>query len=157
MITGSGFAAGPEFYRHLAHDRVTFRTSIRASLRRYYLMDAELNAPHLAHDHAFLNLYAVHYDYPRVDYYNPGPNSKKTGRTDYLLESTQFEFRGALKPVDRFRLGVLGKYLLENVGPGRDDEYASASQVLYGAIQAGAPIPERLSARRRLRSIRLAR
>jgi hypothetical protein len=79
LITGSGFAAGPEYYRHLVHDQVTLRASLRASLRKYYLMDEELSAPHLAEDHAFVNLYAVHYDYPDMDYYGPGPNSKKPG------------------------------------------------------------------------------
>ena len=129
LITGSGFAAGPEYYRHLLHDQVTFRASLRASLREYYLMDAELSAPHLAKDHAFVNLYAVHYDYPDMDYYGPGPNSKKTGRSDFLLETTQFEFRGGIQPVNHLRLGALGKYLMENVSQGRDDEYASANQI----------------------------
>ena len=27
LITGSGFAAGPEYYRHLVHEQVTFRAS----------------------------------------------------------------------------------------------------------------------------------
>ena len=125
LINGSGFAVGPEYYRHLAHDQVTFRASIRASLRDYYLMDAELNAPHLAHDHALFNLYAVHYDYPDVDYYGPGPHSHKTGRSDYLLESTQLQLRAAFKPVKHLRIGGLGKYLLENVGPGHDDRFAN--------------------------------
>jgi hypothetical protein len=129
LVTGSGFAAGPEYYRHLLHDQVTFRTSLRASLRKYYLMDAELSAPHLAEDHAFVKLYAVHYDYPDVDYYGPGPNSKKTGRSDFLLESTQFEFRGGLQPVNHLRFGAIGKYLMENVSQGRDDAYASANQI----------------------------
>jgi hypothetical protein len=129
LITGSGFAAGPEYYRHLLHDRVTFRASLRASLRKYYLMDAELSAPHLAQDHAFVNLYAVHYDYPDMDYYGPGSNSKKTGRSDFLLESTQFEFRGGIQPVNHLRLGALGKYLMENVSQGRDDGFASATQI----------------------------
>jgi hypothetical protein len=129
LITGSGFAAGPEYYRHLLHDQVTFRASLRASLRQYYLMDAELDAPHLADNHAFANLYAVHYDYPDVDYYGEGPNSKKTGRSDFLLESTQYEFRGGFKPIDHLRFGALGKYLMENVSQGRDDAFASASQI----------------------------
>ncbi len=129
LITGSGFAAGPEYYRHLLDDQVTFRASLRASLRKYYLMDAELSAPHLVEDHAFVNLYAVHYDYPDMDYYGPGPNSKKTGRSDFLLESTQFEFRGGVQPINHLRLGALGKYLTENVSQGRDDAYASANQI----------------------------
>ncbi len=128
LITGSGFAAGPEYYRRLLHDQVTFRTSMRASLSEFYLMDAELDAPHLANDRTFVNLYAEHYDYPRIDYYGPGQNSKRTGRSNFLLESTQFQLRAGFKPMDRLRIGVLGKYLMENVGPGRDDEFASTDQ-----------------------------
>jgi hypothetical protein len=129
LVTGSGFAAGPEYYRHLLHDQVTFRTSLRASLRKYYLMDAELSAQHLAEDHAFVRLYAVHFDYPDMDYYGPGPNSKKTGRSDFLLESTQFEFRGGIQPINHLRFGGVAKYLMENVSQGRDDAYASANRI----------------------------
>ncbi len=125
LVTYSGFAAGPEYYRRLLHDQITLRASVRLSTHKFYLMDTELEASHLAHDHAFLNLYAEHYDYPRVDYYGPGPDSKKTGRSDYLLESTQFRFRAGIKPVDRFRIGMIGKYLMENVSPGRYDGFAS--------------------------------
>jgi hypothetical protein len=125
LITGSGFAAGPEYFRHLYHEQMTFRASVRGSTHSYYLMDAELNAPHLAQDLAWINLYAVHYDYPSIDYYGPGQDSKKTGRRNYLLESTQLEFRGGLKVADRFRVGVTGKYLLENVGNGHADRFAN--------------------------------
>jgi hypothetical protein len=129
LVIGSGFAAGPEYYRHLLHDQVIFRASLRASLRKYYLMDAEVSAPHLAEDHAFARLYAVHYDYPDMDYYGPGPNSKKTGRSDFLLESTQFEFRGGIQPINHLRFGGVAKYLMENVSQGRDHSYASANQI----------------------------
>src|SRR5947207_8031823 len=43
LITGSGFAVGPEYYRHdLMHNQVTVRASARASLRKFSLMDTEL-------------------------------------------------------------------------------------------------------------------
>ena len=35
------------------------------------------DAPHLAEDHAFANLYAVHYDCPDIDYYGPGAELEK--------------------------------------------------------------------------------
>ncbi len=129
LVTYSGFAAGPEYYRRLWHEELTFRASLRASTHKFYLMDAELDAPHLASDHAFVNLYAEHYRYPRVDYYGPGSDSKKTGRSDYLLESTQFQIRSGFKPIDHLQLGLLGKYLMENVSHGRDDDFASTDQI----------------------------
>jgi hypothetical protein len=71
MIVRSGFAAGPEYVRHFDNGQMRFYASIRASPRHYYLMETGLNMPHLAFDHIFANLYAVHYDYPSVEYYGP--------------------------------------------------------------------------------------
>ena len=45
LITGSGFAVGPEYYRRdLLHDQVIVRASARASLQKFYLMDAEVES-----------------------------------------------------------------------------------------------------------------
>jgi outer membrane protein assembly factor BamA len=129
LITGSGFAAGPEYYRHLLHDQLLFRTSVRASLQQYYLMDAELDAPRLVDNHVFANFYAVHYDYPKVDYYGEGSHSHKTGRTDFRLETTSFRLRTGLQPIEHLKIGVIGEYLRENVGPGDSDDFASADRV----------------------------
>src|ERR1044071_1906889 len=58
LITGSGFGGGPEYYRRdLLHEQASFRASLRASFRKYYLIDTEFRLPHLASDHAFINLY----------------------------------------------------------------------------------------------------
>jgi hypothetical protein len=92
-------------------------------------MDTELDAPHLAGDYAFTNFYAVHYDYPRVDYYGPGAGSHKTGRSDYQLESTLLQIRAGFKPIDRLRLGLIGEYLMENVSYGRDDDFVSTDRI----------------------------
>ena len=67
------------------------RSSARASFGKFYLLDAELRLPRLADDHAFVNLYAVHRNYPHIDYYGPGPDSAKTGRSVWALEDTSFE------------------------------------------------------------------
>lgn len=138
MIVRSGFAAGPEYVRHFNNDQMRFYASIRASTRHYYLMETGLNMPHLASDHLFADLHAVHYDYPSVEYYGPGPNSHKTGRSDYLLENTSFEGRFGVQPFRaRLRLGGLGSYQMINVGPGRDYEYASANSLYSEAVTPG--------------------
>ncbi len=130
LVTGSGFAAGPEYYRHdLLHGTAHFRASARSSFKKFYLMDTELDMPRLADDHVFVNLYAVHRNYPRIDYYGPGSNSAKTGRTDFNLEDTSFQTRLGFKPVDRLRIGGMARYLLVNVARGRDDRFASTETV----------------------------
>jgi hypothetical protein len=129
LINRSGFAAGPEYYRQVLHEKARVSASIRGSLRRYYLMEAGFEAPSLADGHAFASLWAMHFDYPSVDYYGPGPNSHKQGRSDYLLEETGVEARPGVQPVEHLRLGGIGRYLLFNVGPGRDDTFADADRL----------------------------
>ena len=141
LITGSGFAAGPEYYRRdLVHEQMRFRTSVRGSLRKFWLADADLNMPQLADDHIFLDLYAVHRDYPHVDYYGPGPNSAKSGRSGFTLEDTSFQTSGGVKPVEHLKIGGLARYLLVNVGPGRDDSFVSSDQIFGEATTPGIEV-----------------
>jgi hypothetical protein len=137
MITRSGFAAGPEYFRRFADDQVRLHASIRASTRRYYLMETGLDLPHLASDHAFADFYAAHFDYPSVEYYCPGPNSHKTGRSNYLLEETSFRARFGLEPIRHLQLGAESTYLLVHVGSGRDSEFASADTLYSDAAAPG--------------------
>jgi hypothetical protein len=130
LITGSGFALGPEYYRRdLVQDQVIVRASARASLQKFYLMDAELDLPRLADDHVFVNLYAVHRNYPHIDYYGPGPNSFKSGRTSWALEDTSFQIRPGVQPIHGLKVGGLARYLLVNVSTGHDDRFAPTNLV----------------------------
>lgn len=125
LITGGGFAVGPEYHRgDLRRDNVMFRASARASIRRFYLMDAELDLPRLAGDHVFVNLYAVHRNYPRIDYYGPGANSRKDFRTAWALEDTSFQIRTGFQPIRGLRIGGVGRYLLANVGRTNNDRFS---------------------------------
>jgi outer membrane protein assembly factor BamA len=137
MIVRSGFAAGPEYVRRFDNDQVRFYASIRASTRHYYLMETGLNMPHLASDRLFANLSAVHYDYPSVEYYGPGPNSYKHGRSDYLLENTSLQGHFGVEPLRRLRVGAIGSFTLINVGPGRDAEFASTDHLYTEAVTPG--------------------
>lgn len=130
LATGSGFAAGPEYLRRdLAGGNVIFRGSSRASAKRYYLMDLQLTLPKLANDKVFVDLYAVHRNLPRVDYYGPGPDSAKTGRSNFRLEDTAYDITAGVKPIRHFSVGVSGGLLQNNVGPGQDERFASSDSV----------------------------
>jgi len=113
------------------------RASARASLQKFYLMDAELDAPRLADKLVFVNLYARHENYPHIDFYGEGPDSKKTGRTSFLLEDTSFQLKAGFQPVSGLRIGGIGRYLLVNVGRGHDDRFASTDQVFSEASAPG--------------------
>ena len=136
LATGSGFAAGVEYYRpYLARGNMAFRSSLRGSFNKYWLADAQLSFPDLARGRVFAELYGVHHNYPSINYYGPGPDSKKTGRSDFLLEDTSFDLSAGVRPMRHLRLGVTGGYLAVNVGPGRDDRFASAGAT-YSPAQA---------------------
>jgi len=138
LITGSGFALGPEYYREgLLDGAADFRTSARLSTRRYQRYDVLISFPHLAGDHLFVDLGAVHRNYPRIDYYGPGAGSAKTGRSNYRLEDTSLGFSTGVKPVRRLRLGADGEYLRVNVGPGTDPRFVSAERIYSPAATPG--------------------
>ncbi len=138
MVTGGGFALGPEYYRpDLASGNIVFRTSVRGTVKKYELMDAQVTFPHLARDRAFLNLYGAYRNYPSLNYYGPGPTSVKTGRTDFRLEDTSFDATAGMIPLRHLRVGVAGGYLLVNVGPGTDNRFASTDATYSPAAAPG--------------------
>jgi outer membrane protein assembly factor BamA len=129
MIERSGLALGPEYYRHdLMHERLRVRASAIGSIHLYYVIDSEVGMPSLAGDRVFWNLEGIHRDYPHVDYYGPGPDSRKTGRSSYLLEDTSFQFTPGIKPLPHLRLGAIGRYLMVNVSSGGEERIASADR-----------------------------
>jgi len=138
LVTGSGFAAGPEYFRRdLLHDQAIFRASVRGSLRKFYVLDSEFSLPKLANGHLFLDFYAAHRDYPRIDYYGPGPDSAKSGRSGFLMEDTSFQANGGFSLARHLRVGGFGRYLMVNVGRGRDERFVSTDAIFTEATTPG--------------------
>ena len=130
LVTYSGLALGPEYNNHdLLDGTATFRASFVGSVHEFYRADAELNMPRLDGGFAFLNLDADHLYYPRIDYYGSGPDSKKPGRTAYLLEQSAFQVSPGIRPMEHLRIGALGRYLLTNIGTTTDDRFAPTQDV----------------------------
>lgn len=123
LATGGGFALGPEYSRpDLLNGNVVFKIGASGSLRLYQKYDASLGLPHLANDHASFELEAVHRNYPSIEYYGPGGDSKKTGRSVFRLEDTWYNFTAAAKPIRHVSIGITGGYLRTNIGPGSTDD-----------------------------------
>ena len=136
LAPGSGFAAGPEFHRSgLAGGLLSVRAAAQASSRGYRKFDFEAGLPHLAGGRFFGEFYAVHHNYPSLGYYGPGPDSDKSGRTDFRLEDTSVDVTFGVRAARHLTAGVSAGYLFNNIGPGTDSRYASAESV-YSPAQA---------------------
>ncbi len=97
--------------------------------------------PSLGSDHAFFGVDATTLNYPRVDYYGQGPDSRKRGRSDYSLEETSFNGSAGVKPIHALSIGATGGYLLTHVGPGQEDDFASSTSLFTNQTAPGIQSP----------------
>lgn len=141
LIPYSGFSLGPEYYRHFWHEQAVLQSTLVGSYKEFYKFDTNFRLPSLAGDHAFILLDGTTLSYPRVDYYGPGPDSSKHGRSDYSLEETGFSGTAGVKPFRYLRMGVTGGYLLTHVGPGQEDELASTDKIFNEQTTPGIESP----------------
>ncbi len=138
----SGFAAGPVYIRpSLFGGPGVFRTSFVGSTRLFYSGELGYSLPKLAAGKVSLDFTALRLSFPSVDYYGPGPNSSKSGRTDYAVENTAFETRAALNATPHVSFGGLTRFLRFTNGPGRDSTYASTDSVYSTSTAPGLLVP----------------
>ena len=136
LAPGTGFGVGAQFRRtDLLNGQLTFRTSAVVSVRGSRKFDLELAAPKLSGGRYFADFYAVHHNYPTLSYYGPGPDSRKTGRTDFRLEDTAFDGAFGVRPVKHLMIAGVAGYVFNNIGPGTDSRFAS-TETVYSPQQA---------------------
>ncbi len=138
MVTGSGFAIGPEYYREdLFNGELTARASAQISTRGYQKYEAQATLPRLANSKINLDLWGTHRNYSGINYYGPGPNSEKTGRSNYRLEDTSVDAILGIKPRRYAKFGGSIGGLWVNVGPGRDDRFISTDKQFPASVIPG--------------------
>ncbi len=129
LVTGGGFAMGPEYYRgDLLNSQLIARASAQFSTRGYQKYETELVAPTLASGHVGLNALASYRNYRGIQYYGNGPDTPRT-RTNYLLEDTTIDGIATYRPGRWLRLGTSLGGLWVNVGPGKDTRFVSSDRV----------------------------
>ncbi len=129
MVTGGGFALGPEYLREdLFGGNLTARASAQASTRRYLKFESEASLPHLWNDRISLSAVASYRNYGSLNYYGPGPDSSKAFRSNYRLEDTAVDGIGAFQPSKFLKVGGSVGNLWVNVGPGTDSRFSSTDQ-----------------------------
>ena len=105
MGPGTGFGLGIDYHRTgLLGGPVNIRAGAQTSFRSDRKFDLELTAPKLSGGKYFAELYAVHHNYSRVYYYGSGPDSEKTGRSNYRFEDTAVDATFGIHPVKHLTL-----------------------------------------------------
>jgi hypothetical protein len=129
LPTGQGFALGPEYFRpDLADGKVAVRAGVSGSIGRAVVMDAAVQFPRLAGGRMFASLGSSYSNLPRLDYYGPGPDSEKTGRSQYRLEVTRAVGEAGFRVMRHLSIGAKGGYLATNTGPGNNDRFIATDQ-----------------------------
>ncbi len=138
LPVAQGFAAGVQYRRRdLLDGRLQIKASVRASIRQAHLIDLNMALPHLANDRVFLNFYGFHSDSPNMQYFGPGPESSKNGRSVYRLEQTGFEVKSGARLTRSLSAGLLGKLTAVNVGRGDNPALAPIEQTYSPALAPG--------------------
>jgi len=129
IIPGAGFAIRPRYTRtDLLGGRMTMRIDALAATNESYMGGFNLAMPNLFGGRAFWDFSVVHRDISEMPYYGFGPDSRKTGRSDYRLEDTNVEFRPGVRLYKGLRASLIGSYLADNVGSGHSSRYISTEK-----------------------------
>jgi outer membrane translocation and assembly module TamA len=118
LVAGQGLALGPEYRRSdLFQGQLQLRTSLRASFKKSYLGDFDVQLPRLAGGKAFLDFSTAHGRYTDMEYFGQGPKSRIEDRTAFQLEDTSVQLRIGRRATRKLTAGVLGAFTNVNAGP----------------------------------------
>lgn len=129
LATGGGFALGPQYQStSLLKDRGTLTAAYQASTRGFQRYQVSADFPSLRASPLSASLLALHHNYPNLEYYGPGPNSEKTGRSTYRLEDTAVDGTLSLRGKRGLITGVSGGWVANNIGPGTSRRFIAADR-----------------------------
>ena len=101
---------------------------VYGSTKQYYSARFNASVSGLWNNRATLDFSSSHSDFTQMPYYGPGPRSRKSGRSDYRLETTSADFKPTVRLAKGLTAGATGSFIAINVGPGTDSEYISSER-----------------------------
>ena len=128
LVPGAGFSVGPIYRRKFWDGRVQVGGSLFGSMKEYYMGRAYATVSGFFKGRGLVDFSASHSDFTQMPYYGPGPDSRKTGRSDYRLERTNVEVRPTMRLARNLTAGAIGSFMAINVGPGTSSTYISTDQ-----------------------------
>ncbi len=137
--SGHGTAIGGGYRRSdLWRDRIGYRATARATLKKAVKLDLELDFPKLRTEHGgFLNLYAKYEHSPRMNYYGPGRTSSEDDLTSYRLEDYSIDAQAGFEAFQNFQVGLTGGFLFVETGRGRRPGVPSIEEVFTPGTTPG--------------------
>ena len=72
-----------------------------------------------------------------MPYCGAGPDSRKTGRSDYRIEDTNVDVHPGVRIYKGLRATAIGSFLAVNTGPGRSTRYASTDNQFGPNVASG--------------------
>jgi outer membrane protein assembly factor BamA len=137
-VPGSGFAVGPRYTKPIWDGKITLRVDAGAAINSSYGGRLEVSVPRLFSDYTFATFSTQHRNISEMPYYGPGPDSSKTGQSDYRLEDTNLELRPGIRVFKGLSAGLIGSYLAVNTGPGHATLYISTEEQFGSAAAPGS-------------------
>ncbi|TDI26706.1 MAG: hypothetical protein E2P06_01950 [Acidobacteria bacterium] len=129
ITTGAGLTVGTGYnVRSWWGDRMSLAVRAAGSLRRYWKAEVEASFPRLAGGRIFVIALARRQDFPRVDYFGPGPDSRLEDRTSYRYQDAAVSLAGGARPADWLSLGGGVAYVAPSLGQGQNGALPSIEQ-----------------------------
>jgi hypothetical protein len=130
LAVGSGFTYGAGFRdRDLFDDKGRLDLWAARSVRGYWATEARITFPELAANYLHLESWVAHRDYPEEDYFGLGPDSNRSDRTSYAIESERIGALAGVRPLSKALVGGGVEYLNPRLGPGQDDRFPSIEEI----------------------------
>jgi outer membrane protein assembly factor BamA len=99
FINGAGLSIGPGYRHRLFGDRAVVDASAAVSYRRYVMMQSRLEWPRLLNDHLAVGGQVKYQDFPQINFFGVGPDSRQANQTDYRLQSLDVAAYATVRPV----------------------------------------------------------
>jgi outer membrane protein assembly factor BamA len=112
-------------------------TSLTASVRRYWSADAGLVLPNILRKRFDAEFRVRHADAPSIDYFGPGPRSRKENRSNYRREDNMLSGALTWRPLRTVSAGWLTGANWVNIGPGRGHASPSTDNRFSRALIPG--------------------
>ena len=132
---GAGLAAGPA-YRHSNHT-LSLTGSSAISFRGYWELSGTLAFPHLAGDHAFVNLGVRRRSLPQEDFFGLGSDTASSAQTSFALRETSIAAEAGASPVDWFQIAGSVGYEQPRVRGGKDPRFPSIEELFDDTAAPG--------------------
>ena len=142
ITTGAGLTLGTGYnMRSWWGDRMSLAVRAAGSLRRYWKAEVEAFFPRLAGGRVFVTASARRQDFPRVDYYGSGPDSRFENWTSYRYQDASVALTGGARPAGWLSLGGGVEYVAPSLGQGQNGLIPSIEELFTESEAPGLDDP----------------